>query len=119
MTGDLASANRAIDTVPSFSLTCNLIVPKQRAEGIVAVEVQPERTLLMGDTDTSGSIEYTEKLNIYVSTVREAWSLKQRPSRFPHRYRSRRSCLATVPWLAEPRFASETSRWILVWISPR
>ena len=70
MTGDLAATNQAIGNVSPFSLTCNLIVPKQRAEGIVAVEVQPERTLLMGDTDTTGSIEYTEKLNIYVSVVR-------------------------------------------------
>ena len=35
-------------------------------EGIVSVEIKPRRLLLPGDTDLSGSLEFSEKLNVYV-----------------------------------------------------
>ncbi len=49
-----------------FSLICNLIIPKQPIEGIISIDIKPKHSLAIGDTDISGSIELTEKLNVYV-----------------------------------------------------
>ncbi len=49
-----------------FSLICNLTIPKQPVEGIISIDIKPKRILSMGDTDTSGSIELTEKFKVYV-----------------------------------------------------
>jgi len=51
----------------SFSLTCNLIIPKQVVEGIISIDVKPKHELMIGDTSISGSIELPEKLNVYVN----------------------------------------------------
>lgn len=50
-----------------FSLTCNLILPKQATQGSISINIQPRKRLYPGDTDISGSIEYPEKFKIYVS----------------------------------------------------
>ncbi len=52
-----------------FSLTCNLILPKQVTEGSILITIQPERILLTGDTDISGRIEFPEKFKVYVSVL--------------------------------------------------
>jgi len=49
-----------------FSLTCNLIIPKQPVEGTISIDIKPKKILAMGDTDISGSIELTEKFKVYV-----------------------------------------------------
>ena len=48
------------------SLICNLTVPKQPMDGILSVDIKPGKTLEMGDADTSGSMELTDLLSIYV-----------------------------------------------------
>lgn len=50
----------------SFSLTCNLTIPRQSASGIISLDIKPNRSLALGDTDLLGGIELSEKLNIYV-----------------------------------------------------
>jgi hypothetical protein len=49
-----------------FSLTCNLIVPKQPVEGIISIDIKSEKILIKGDTDISGSIELADKFKVYV-----------------------------------------------------
>ncbi|CAF4667346.1 unnamed protein product [Rotaria sp. Silwood1] len=55
-----------IQTVQNESLTCNLIIPKQEVEGIISVNIKPNRMLSVGDTDISGSIEHQEKFHVYI-----------------------------------------------------
>ncbi|CAF3574252.1 unnamed protein product [Rotaria socialis] len=55
-----------IQNIQNDSLMCNLSVPKQPVDGIISISIQPERTLSKGDTDISGAIQLTEKLNVYV-----------------------------------------------------
>jgi len=52
-----------------FSLTCNLILPKQPVEGVISIHIQSGKILSIGDTDISGSIEFPEKFNVYVSVL--------------------------------------------------
>ena len=47
-------------------MTCRLLIPKQPIEGIVSIDIEPERILDIGDTDISGSIQSEEKFNVYV-----------------------------------------------------
>ncbi|CAF2311605.1 unnamed protein product [Rotaria sp. Silwood2] len=55
-----------IETIQNNSLICSLIIPKQPVEGIISIDIKPERTLSKGDTDVSGLIELTEKFNVYI-----------------------------------------------------
>ncbi|CAF0773881.1 unnamed protein product [Adineta ricciae] len=55
-----------IESVGNDSLTCNLTVPRQSASGIISLDIKPNRSLALGDTDLLGSIELSEKLNIYI-----------------------------------------------------
>ena len=50
----------------SFSLICNLIIPKQPVEGIILINIKPNYTLNVGDTDISGLVELTDKISVYV-----------------------------------------------------
>jgi hypothetical protein len=43
------------------------MIPKQPVEGTISIDIKPDRVLLPGDTDLSGSIELVEKLNVYVN----------------------------------------------------
>ena len=52
-----------------FSLTCNLIIPKQEVKGIISLDISSERTLSIGDTDIIGSIDFPEKFDVYVSVL--------------------------------------------------
>ncbi|CAF5209901.1 unnamed protein product, partial [Rotaria magnacalcarata] len=54
-----------IQNIQNDSLMCNLIIPKQPVDGIISISIQPERILSKGDTDISGAIQLTEKLNVY------------------------------------------------------
>ncbi len=45
------------------------MIPKQPAEGIISINIQPERILSIGDTDISGTIEFPGKFNVYVSVL--------------------------------------------------
>jgi len=56
-----------IDLFLFFSLTCNLILPRQAAEGFISINIQTGKILSVGDTDISGSIEFPEKFHVYVS----------------------------------------------------
>jgi hypothetical protein len=67
MTGSLQVALRSIVELSFFSLTCNLILPKQSAKGVVSISIRPENQLAVGDTDVSGSTIYPEEFNVYVS----------------------------------------------------
>jgi hypothetical protein len=58
-----------IENIQNDSLTCNLIVPQQAVEGIISININPERILAIGDTDISGRIEYPEKFKVYVSVL--------------------------------------------------
>ncbi|CAF0881012.1 unnamed protein product [Adineta steineri] len=55
-----------IKTIKNDSLICDLIVPKQSSQGMVSIYVKSEHSLAIGDTDISGTVELTEKLNIYI-----------------------------------------------------
>ncbi|UJR25877.1 hypothetical protein I4U23_007227 [Adineta vaga] len=55
-----------IETIENDSLTCNLTIPKQPVNGILALDIKPNHSLALGDTDISGFIELNEKLNIYI-----------------------------------------------------
>ncbi|CAF4313265.1 unnamed protein product [Rotaria sordida] len=55
-----------IETIQNDSLICSLIIPKQPVEGIISIDIRPERTLSKGDTDISGLTELTEKFNVYI-----------------------------------------------------
>ena len=43
-------------------------MPRQPAEGVISIDIQPGRILSIGDTDVSGSVEFAEKFHVYVSS---------------------------------------------------
>lgn len=57
-----------------FSLTCNLLIPKQPMEGVISIDIQPGKILSIGDTDVSGTVEFPEKFSVYVSVLFRAAS---------------------------------------------